>query len=308
MILGVDTSNYTTSVATYDTKTHSAVNYKKPLPVKSGEKGLRQSDAVFHHTVNLPDVITSVFADTNDVQAVGVSVRPRDVDGSYMPCFRSGLTVATAIGAALDIPVYEFSHQAGHIAAALYSANKLDLIGEQFVAFHFSGGTTEAVLVAPDEQTVFKCEIISSSLDLKAGQAIDRCGVMLGLDFPAGPALEQLALKSNRTYKIKSMLRDGNPSLSGIENKFAKMHSDGEPDCEIARFVIDYIATIAIKMTDFITDKYGDLPIVYAGGVMSNRIIKSKLNGNKRYFAEPQFSTDNASGVAVLAALKLGVM
>lgn len=306
MILGIDTSNYTTSAAVYDADSNTAVNYKKPLPVKSGERGLRQSDAVFHHTVNLPEVIIPALADMDIINAVGVSVRPRDVDGSYMPCFRSGLTAATVIAAAVNTPVFEFSHQAGHIAAALYSSGKLDLIGEKFVAFHFSGGTTEAVLVTPDENTVFKCEIISSSLDLKAGQAIDRCGVMLGLDFPAGPALERLALESDKIYKIKSVLKNGNPSLSGVENKFLKMFADKESACDIARFVIEYVASVALAMTEYITDKYGELPIIYAGGVMSNGIIKSRLNGDNRYFAEPQFSADNASGVAILAALKHG--
>ncbi len=306
MILGIDTSNYTTSAATYDLDSNTAVNYKKPLFVKTGERGLRQSDAVFHHTVNLPEVIKPALDGVDKIKAIGVSVRPRDIEGSYMPCFRSGLTAATVISAAVKAPIYEFSHQAGHIAAALYSADRLDLIGKKFIAFHFSGGTTEAVLVTPDKNTVFKCDIISSSLDLKAGQAIDRCGVKLGLNFPAGPVLEKMAKNSTRQFKIKVSLKDGNPSLSGIENKFLKMIDDNESPDDIARFVIEYIVAVAIAMTDFVCEEYGNLPIVYAGGVMSNSIIKSRLCGENRYFAQPQFSSDNASGVAILAALKHG--
>ena len=308
MILGIDTSNYTTSAAVFDTADGVAYNFKKPLPVKSGERGLRQSDAVFHHTENLPQVISAALEQVDEVNAIGVSVRPRDLDGSYMPWFRSGLTAAAIISASVKAPIFEFSHQAGHIAAALYSANRLDLINEQFVAFHFSGGTTEAVLVSPDRSNVFRCEIISSSLDLKAGQAIDRCGVMLGLDFPAGPALERLALSCKKTFKLKPVLRDGNPSLSGIENKFKRMYSDSQSPNEIARFVIEYVAAVALSMTDYICSQYGALPIVYAGGVMSNSIIKRRLCARNRYFAEPQFSSDNATGAALLAAVKLGVI
>ncbi len=306
MILGIDTSNYTTSAAVYDLNSHCVKNYKRPLPVKAGERGLRQSDAVFHHTVNLPEVITPALADVYNLEAIGVSVRPRDIDGSYMPCFRCGLTASNLISSSTKAPIYEFSHQAGHIAAALYSANKLDLIKESFVAFHFSGGTTEALLVTPDKQRVFNCKIISESLDLKAGQAIDRCGVMLGLSFPAGSQLEQLALESNVEFKIKATIKDGNPSLSGVENKFRKMIKLNVAKCDIARYTIEYIASVAIAMTEYITDKFGNLPIIYAGGVMSNGIIKSRLSGDGRYFAQPEFSTDNAAGVAVLAALKHG--
>ena len=309
MFLGIDTSNYTTSAALYDSDNNSAVNFKKPLPVKSGEKGLRQSDAVFHHTVNLPEVVPEALNTCRNISAVGVSVRPRDAEGSYMPCFRSGYAVAAAVGAALGVPVFEFSHQAGHIAAALYSAGKLSRIGSKFIAFHFSGGTTEAVLVTTDQENVFKCEIVAQSLDLKAGQAIDRCGVMLGLDFPAGAELDRLAQKSEKRFNLKPVLKDGNPCLSGVENQCEKMFKSGENACDIARFVIEYIGETARLMTDYLTDKYGKLPIIYAGGVMSNSIISAKLCDDKsRFFAEPQFSSDNAAGVSVLAAYKLGVI
>lgn len=308
MILGIDTSNYTTSAALYDPTGNVALNFKKPLPVKQGEKGLRQSDAVFHHTVNLPYVIESALNNSRDISAVGVSVRPRDADGSYMPCFRSGYACAVAISSALNVPLYRFSHQAGHIAAALYSADKLDLIGDKFLAFHFSGGTTEAVVVTPDSNTVFSCEIVSHSLDLKAGQAVDRCGVMLGLDFPAGMAVDSLAVQSKRQYKIRPVLKDGNPCLSGLENQFRSMYENGEHKEDICRYVIDYICAVAESMTEYLLAEYGDIPVIYAGGVMSNSIISSRLSGYNRFFAEPQFSSDNASGVAILAAYRSGVI
>lgn len=303
--LGIDTSNYTTSVALYNDKDNSVVNLKQLLPVKCGEKGIRQSDAVFHHTVQLPQLIKKVFDDKYiKIKSVGVSTKPCNIDNSYMPCFLTGMSVATGISSALNIPMHEFSHQDGHITAALYSSNKLDLIGKKFIAFHVSGGTSQALLVEPDGK-YFKTTLISDSLDLKAGQAVDRVGVMLGLDFPCGPELEKLALQSSAEYKkIKVFRRDGFFSLSGVENKCKKMLDDGEKPKDIALFCLNYIYSALEDCVVEITQNFGELPIVFSGGVMSNTIIKNKLKEKfTAYFAEPQYSSDNACGVAILASI-----
>lgn len=303
--LGIDTSNYTTSVSLYNDEDNTIVNLKKLLPVKSGEKGIRQSDAVFHHTVQLPKLLEEAFECIDvDIKSIGVSVKPCNIENSYMPCFLAGVSVATGISSAMKIPLYEFSHQDGHIAAALYSSDTLNLIDEKFIAFHVSGGTSQALLVEPFGK-YYKTTLISDSLDLKAGQAVDRVGVMLGLDFPCGPELEKLALKSDKNYKkIRVFRRDGFFSLSGVENKCKKMFDDGEKNEDIALYCLSYIHSALEDSVIEITDKYGDLPIVFSGGVMSNTIIKNKLQSKfNAYFAEPQFSSDNACGVAILASI-----
>ncbi len=305
MILGIDTSNYTTSVALYDEMSGNVHNFKKLLPVASGEKGLRQSDAVFHHTMQIRQLLKDAFSLGEKITAVGVSISPSDGEGSYMPCFMVGQTVAEAISGALNIPLYPFSHQRGHVAAALYSCNRLDLFDKRFVAFHFSGGTSDALLITPDKDMIIKCELVASSSDLKAGQAIDRAGVMLGLPFPCGMQIDKLARESTAKFRIKPSFRGLCPSFSGVENKCIKMKNDGADDKDIAKFVISYIQTVVDKMTESIIGLYGDLPIVFAGGVMSNSTIREHMT--KKYschFAEPQFSSDNAVGVAVLAAMK----
>lgn len=303
--LGIDTSNYTTSVALYNDETNEIISKKKLLPVKSGEKGIRQSDAVFHHTVQLPDLIEELLADFRDkIEAVGVSVKPCNEDGSYMPCFLVGISVARSLASAINVPLYEFSHQDGHIAAALYSADKLDFIDKEFLAFHISGGTSQALLVKPNEK-YFYTEKVSDSLDLKAGQAIDRVGVMLGLDFPCGPALEKHAQNSkNPLKKIKVFRRDGQFSLSGVENKCKKMFEDGEKAEDISMYCLSYIYSALDDTVGELLSKYGKLPIVFSGGVMSNKIIRTELEKKyDSYFAEPQFSADNACGVAVLSSI-----
>lgn len=303
--LGIDTSNYTTSVALYNDEDNSVVNLKQLLPVKSGEKGIRQSDAVFHHTVQLPQLIKSAFDGKKiKIEGVGVSTKPCNVDNSYMPCFLTGVSVATAIASALNLPMYEFSHQDGHIVAALYSSEKLDLINERFIAFHVSGGTSQALFVEPDDK-YFKTTLISDSLDLKAGQAVDRVGVMLGLNFPCGPELEKLALQSSaENKKIKVFRRDGCFSLSGVENKCKKMFDDGENPADIALYCLNYIHSALEDSVIEIVDTYGSLPIVFSGGVMSNTIIRNRLKERfDAYFAEPQYSSDNACGIAILASI-----
>ncbi len=304
MYLGFDTSNYTTSFALFDGE--NVIRKKKLLTVKQGERGLRQSDAVFQHTVNMPELISSVDYNNEHINAVGVSTRPRNIDGSYMPCFTVGINVATAVSKFTSSKLYKTSHQVGHILAALYSANKLELVNEKFIAFHLSGGTTEALLVEPDKDEIIKAEIIAQSSDLKAGQAIDRTGVLLGLTFPCGKEIDALSLKSDKNYKIKPSMKGLDCSLSGVENKAKAMIEKNEKSEDVAKFVLTYIYSSLEKMTELIIEKYGDLPLIYAGGVMSNTFIKTNILNkfDNAYFAKPDFSCDNAVGTAIYAYLK----
>lgn len=301
--LGVDTSNYTTSAALF--RNGEIFQQKMLLPVKRGELGLRQSDAVFHHVQQLPQVLETLLHEKLSVGAVGASSRPRDLESSYMPCFTVGLGFAKAVALSLGVPFYTFSHQAGHIAAALYSAGQLALLHDKFIAFHVSGGTTEAVLVTPDEQTVFRTEIVAQSLDLKGGQAVDRVGAMLGLPFPSGKALEQLALKTDVTYRIKPSLKGADCSLSGVENKCANMLNKGAPKEEIAAYCLYALMAVLDAMTAELLKQYGKLPLLFAGGVMSNSLIRDAMTAKYgSYFAAPEFSADNAAGIAVLTSIK----
>lgn len=308
VFLGIDTSNYTTSAALYDAETGEIYQRKKLLPVKEGELGLRQSDAVFSHVKQLGDIVEEVFAEHDGkIEAVGVSTRPRDIDGSYMPCFLVGDMVARCVASAVSAPRFTFSHQQGHVAAALYSAGKLELLNEKFIAFHLSGGTTEALLVEPDEERIIRCSKIAGSLDLKAGQAVDRVGVMLGLPFPAGKYLDELAQKSSRKFKIKPTMKDADCCLSGIENKCEAMLKSGESQEDIALFCLKSVEAALCKMTEELLSEYGELPLVYAGGVMSNSIIRKTVE--RKYggiFAKPEFSSDNAAGIAVLTSVAYG--
>ncbi len=300
--LGIDTSNYTTSSALYG-EGHVLENRKKLLPVKPGEKGLRQSDAVFHHVRQLPEVLGPILESLEEPpKAIGVSVSPTTEKDSYMPCFLVGKNTAHLLGKAWGVPVEEFSHQQGHIAAALYSAGKLELLERKFLAFHVSGGTTEALLVTPGEDAMPQVNLVARSLDLKAGQAVDRVGVMLGLPFPCGPALEKLALQWEGKLTYRPVLKGCDCSLSGIENQCKALLDKREPPEKIARFCLEAIALVLDKMCGKLLEELGDLPVVFSGGVCSNSLLRQRL-GQKYvgHFAAPEFSSDNAAGVAILA-------
>ena len=309
VFLGLDTSNYTTSTALYDSDTGEVIMEKKLLPTAPGALGLRQSDAVFAHVKQLGLLTRQLFSEFDGrIEGVGVSVFPRRAEGSYMPCFLVGQMAAEVLCSVTGLPCYAFSHQEGHVAAALYSAGHLELMAQPFLAFHLSGGTTDALLVEP-EGAFFKVTPVAASLDLKAGQAVDRVGLMLGLPFPCGPALTELAVQCQERIHLRPVMRGADCSLSGIENQCKKLIEQGRPPEYVARYCIEAIKAALEGMTTALISRYGQLPLVYAGGVMSNRIIRAYME--QRYhglFAESRFSSDNSAGIAVLAALSAGAV
>ncbi len=307
--LGIDTSNYTTSVCLFDDEKNLVNQKRKLLPVSNGKLGLRQSDAVFHHTQQLPVLIEELFSelsfDYSEIKAIGASFTPRKIEGSYMPCFTVGSGVGRVLSSTLKVPLYELSHQQGHIVAALYSAKRLDLIDKKFLAFHVSGGTTDALLVNGEKDNGFlSVKLVGKTLDLNAGQLVDRVGLELGCTFPCGKELEKLALLCDENIKAKPTVKGSDCCLSGVENICKKALVDGADKPFVAALCLKYIEEALYKMALSILEKHGDMPIIFAGGVMSNSIIRNNLIKRLNCtFCEPEFSTDNACGVAVLASI-----
>lgn len=289
--IGFDTSNYTTSAALY-ARDGLQKNISRLLPVKEGSLGLRQSDAVFAHVGALPEIIDALFAEHHaEVSAVGVSVFPRRAEGSYMPCFKVGEMAARVLAAERRVPCYSFSHQEGHLAAALVSTGNDALFEGEFLAWHLSGGTTELLHVLPGLQV----QKIGGTSDISAGQLIDRTGVMLGMAFPAGRELDAMAMEGE-FFRIR---QNGLFfSLSGMENKVhERKHKD---PAEIAGFVLGSISDILTRVTRTAKKEYGSLPVLVSGGVAGSQTVRNHMDG--AIFCEPRFSSDNALGIAALAA------
>ena len=293
--LGFDTSNYTTSAAWFDgTQGH---NVGKLLKVKPGALGLRQSEALFQHVKTLPEIVARMMdawaADTPD--AIGASTRPRAVEGSYMPCFLAGESQAKTISKLLQVPFYEFSHQQGHLAAVLWSAGRMELLDKPMLAWHLSGGTTELLYVEPG----LKARKIGGTTDLSAGQLIDRTGLLLGLTFPAGKALDSLAADvAAKPFPVK--VRDMTFSLSGMENKVRQMRDSGASDGETAAFALQSVIHAVEAATKQALGQFGDLPVIFTGGVSSNTLLRKEMEPLGGIFGAPEYSTDNAMGIAVL--------
>lgn len=298
-VIGIDTSNYTTSIAFFDGVTGE--NESRFLPVKPGELGLRQSDAVFAHVKSLPELSGRLFSHVrpDKIDAVGVSTRPRAVEGSYMPCFMVGLSHGKLLADTLGVPLIQISHQQGHVAASLWSSGHMELMDEPHLAWHLSGGTTELLLVEPEGWNV-KCTRIGGTTDISAGQLIDRTGQLLGLPFPAGKHLDALSREAEGKDSFRVKCNEGEFSLSGMQNKVQQYHSSGKAPAETAAFALRCVVGAVYQATQQALKAYPGLRVVFSGGVASNSMLRELTRDLDPVFAPPQFSTDNAMGVAVL--------
>lgn len=306
--LGIDTSNYTTSLAVVNEQAELVANIKQLLPVKTGERGLRQSEALFWHVKNLPLLMKETSEKIPDLgeflRAAAVSTSPRPVDDSYMPVFLAGSGLAESLTALLQIPCFGLSHQENHIWAGLYSAGGPQ--AEQFLAVHLSGGTSEIVSASVKSGYCLDLEILGGSSDLNAGQLVDRIGTAMDLPFPAGRDLERLALNSTKDLVIPSYHRDGQISFSGAEAAAVRMLQT-EQHADIAKAVLLNIARTVTKLIDWAQQQTQLTKVLMVGGVCSNLIIRKELVKRlpqlELFFAEPRLSVDNAVGAAVFAGL-----
>jgi N6-L-threonylcarbamoyladenine synthase len=321
--IGLDTSNYTTSVAIVDSDKNIVFDNRIVLSVKPGERGLRQNEAIFQHINNVPILINKTFEnfDKDLIKSIGYSSKPRNLIGSYMPTFNVGTSCANIISKTLDIPLFQFSHQDGHIEAALIDHDFQ--YHQSFVAFHISGGTTEILNIANFSKEGFNNEIIGGSKDISFGQLIDRIGVTLGFNFPCGKYMEEYLIKktaesmskefieNNIKENIKQIHSENNyVNLSGMENYFNKLISSSNIKTEdvIAKLFL-IISDALIKQIQYSLEVSGLSKIVLSGGVFANSYIRkyiqeANINDCDIYFGDPNLCSDNAVGIALLSSYR----
>lgn len=279
--LGIDTSNYTTSVAVaQDGKI--LLDNRQLLKVKDGELGLRQSEALFQHWENLPHLLEDAL--TYKLDNIVVSTKPRPQNGSYMPCFNAGNNIGHILGKALNIPVFELSHQQGHLLAAAYE-NDIDF-AKPFIFAHLSGGTLELV----DE----KFNIIGATKDISYGQLIDRTGQFLSLTFPSGKILDQMAMKIDNCFNplSKIHIEDKFVNISGIENQIKQLTLSPE---EIAYCVMERISESFVSIINNTNAKQ----VLVAGGVASSQFLRKYCRNYNYKFGKTELCSDNAVGLAL---------
>lgn len=307
-ILSFDTSNYTTSACVFDTDCGVVWENRIMLSVASGECGIRQNDAVFLHTKNINGLFDSF--DVSGIDTVVASKCPSEKENSYMPCFTVGVSFAKVISNILNIPFYSYSHQKNHICAALYSADKINLLKSPFIAYHISGGTTDVCLCEPSDIGGFSVKKIGGTYDISCGQLIDRTGVNIGLNFPCGKQIEQLADKTLISGKIKIKNNDGFYNFSGFQNKTEQMYSNGHSKEQISSYCLDIVYSFLKNSISYFRAQYGNLPVLLSGGVMSNIIIAELASATIEniYFSDPKYSVDNSLGCAILCAYERGLI
>lgn len=306
VVLGIDTSCYTTSAALVSVSGRLIASSRRLLTVDAGERGLMQSEGLFQHVKNLPDMIADVMAKAPqaEIAAVCASTRPRPAQDSYMPVFRAGESQARAAAALLRVPFYPVSHQEGHVRAAMVDSN-IDA-KQPFLALHLSGGTTEILL--SDQGNLM---LLGGSLDLHAGQLVDRTGVRMNLPFPAGPSLEKLAMAGKGSEKglIGVSIKGVDCNMSGAENKIMRWMQEGVmSNEEIAAEVFDFLSRTIERQIEAACEKTGCRQALLAGGVASSTLLREMLEARAKKrrlncrlcFARPELSGDNAVGVALL--------
>ncbi|MBT9140441.1 MAG: tRNA N6-adenosine threonylcarbamoyltransferase [Dehalococcoidia bacterium] len=302
MFLGVDTSCYTTSLAVIDAKGRLLSEARKLLAVPQGERGLRQSDGVFQHVQNLPELVSVLTKEFSPLkpQAVAASTRPRPLTDSYLPVFTVGASFARSLALVFGVPFFELSHQEGHLLAGLWSAG---VAWQSFYVVHLSGGTTEVLAVEMKEELLLS--ELGGTEDLHAGQFIDRVGVALGLMFPSGPNLERLGACSGPTpLTVPVAVKGGILSFSGPESHVQRALLQGARPEEAARGVEHCVAQSVWLILKNIEREHGVKPVLFVGGVMANAYIRSYLSekiGSNAAFAGVDFAGDNAVGAALFA-------
>ena len=347
--LGIDTSNYKTSVAAVTESGKIVSDRRIFLNVKEGALGLRQSEALFQHTVNLPGLLEEVIGDVRtagcQLGIVAASAAPRPQAGSYMPAFLAGMGAGRAAAAAAGCPYVEFSHQEGHIMAVKFYSS---LSGApSHISMHLSGGTTELLYVKDNtcEHKSGNCadfvpsmniEICGGSKDISFGQLLDRTGQKMGFDFPAGKKIDRLAIeyadktvcntngiaaegemdKATCTFSIPAInVIDGWINLSGIETAVKKAVDAGCDYGLLSFKLMKAISKAIIGMAKYGCRKYGVKDVLLAGGVSSSTYIRRAVEsymkaghtdgddeGINIVFGKPELSSDNAVGIALLAA------
>ena len=267
------------------------------------------------HLSNIIPVVESAIKKANislnQLSAISFTLGP-----GLMGSLIVGTEFSKALGLSLKIPVIEVNHMQAHLLVHFINNGK-EKPTFPFLGVNISGGHTQFILV----EDYFKMTILGQSIDDAIGEAFDKCGKKLGLGYPAGPLIDNLAKKGDeKKFKFPlPKVEGGNISYSGSKTAFINFLDKNQAKNEqfINENINDICASIQKNLIDNLMAKVEFLytnnklsSIVFGGGVSANSYLKKRLirysknNNLKIFIPELQFSTDNAAMIAIVGYLK----
>tara|TARA_B100001248_G_scaffold136712_1_gene102643 strand:+ start:1434 stop:2441 length:1008 start_codon:yes stop_codon:yes gene_type:complete len=312
-VLGIETSCDETSAAVIsDNKILSNIIANQEVHQKYG--GVVPELASRAHQKNIIPVVERALNEANidkkKLDAVAFTRGP-GLLGSLLV----GSSFAKSMSLSLDIPLIEVNHMQAHLLANFIENNNGNKPAFPFLGVNISGGHTQIILC----KNYFEMEIIGETLDDSIGEAFDKCGKLLGLNYPAGSKIDRLA-KNGEKKKFKFIIPKVSEldfSFSGlktnfkrfIENNISKNKNFIEKEIEnICASIQETIAKILLEKIIKGINITNTKTIVFGGGVSANSRIrescKKELKNCKLFFPKIEYTTDNAAMIALVGYLK----
>ncbi len=310
-VLGIDTSCDDTAVALFFPIKGSVLEKKKTQGIHSKYFGVVPEIASREHLINLPiltrELIEEAGIGFRDISALGVTCKPGLI-GSILV----GLSFAKALSYSLGKPVVGIDHIEGHLYSAFLSNEEPEY---PFLGLILSGGHSEILLVKGFEDY----ELISTTVDDAAGEALDKIARYLKLGFPGGPEIEKRAEMGDRKrFTLPLPVVKKNPynfSFSGLKTSALAICQREEEIND--GFINDLSACFLDAIVKQILDRVkkaieltGCKTLVLGGGVAANKLLRSTLSENfnkdiRIYYPRLEDCMDNASMIALLTYLKM---
>ena len=316
-ILGIETSCDETGVAIYDEEKGLIANQLySQIEMHADYGGVVPELASRDHIRKTVPLIEAALKEANltacDIDGVAYTAGPGLVGALLV-----GATIARSLAYAWNVPALGIHHMEGHLLAPMLEEVPPEF---PFVALLISGGHTQLVKV----DGVGQYELLGESIDDAAGEAFDKTGKLLGLDYPAGVAVSKLAEQGTPNRFVFPRPMTDRPGLdfsfSGLKTFAANtinanLDENGKLDeqtrCDIAHaFQQAVVDTIMIKCKRAL-QQTGYKRLVMAGGVSANKQLRADLAemmksfGGEVYYPRPQFCTDNGAMIAYTGFLRL---
>lgn len=316
-ILGIETSCDETGVAIYDSEKGLVANQLYSQIAVHADYGgvvpeLASRDHIRKTLPLIQDALNEAGLCPQDIDGIAYTAGPGLVGALLV-----GSTIARSLAYAWNVPALGVHHMEGHLLAPMLEENPPPF---PFIALLVSGGHTQLVKV----EAIGKYELLGESIDDAAGEAFDKTGKLLGLDYPAGVAVSQLAEKGTPNRFVFPRPMTDRPGLdfsfSGLKTFAAntinaQINAQGELDeqtrCDIAHaFQQAVVETIIIKCKRAL-QQTGYKRLVMAGGVSANKQLRQELAtfmqefGGEVFYPRPQFCTDNGAMIAYAGFVRL---